>query len=186
MPIDPTLFGEEDFLASRYRLGTENDTVTVMNHSAANLMNQDQATLSPDANNMPGICTQTRKTVKKTVRKLRRRRQTSSTRKDSPRISRNQKIALEFSSLDKEVLTSKKKNYIYSKSPTSSSSSIDDQHLENICDEDSNHDISPTNEQETCFICNEFGKNKVWYRHRGCGQWSHKDCSGADAPDKYL
>ncbi|KAF2882880.1 hypothetical protein ILUMI_23290 [Ignelater luminosus] len=82
-----------------------------------------------------------------------------------------------------EALASKKKKKIYSISPTSSSSSIDEQDLENICD-DSDDDM--TKEQETCFICKEFGKNEVWYRGRNCGQWAHKECSGVDAPDKYL
>ncbi|KAF2892532.1 hypothetical protein ILUMI_13641 [Ignelater luminosus] len=41
MPIDLTVFGEKDILASDYLLGTENDTVTVMNDPTANLKNQD-------------------------------------------------------------------------------------------------------------------------------------------------
>ncbi|KAF2890171.1 hypothetical protein ILUMI_16002 [Ignelater luminosus] len=44
MPIVPTVFGEENFLASDYLLGTKNDTVTAMNDSTAKRMNQDQAT----------------------------------------------------------------------------------------------------------------------------------------------
>ncbi|KAF2880492.1 hypothetical protein ILUMI_25679 [Ignelater luminosus] len=54
MHIDSTDFGEKDFFASDYLLGTKNDTVTVMNNSTANLMNQDQATPTSEANNLPG------------------------------------------------------------------------------------------------------------------------------------
>ncbi|KAF2885147.1 hypothetical protein ILUMI_21023 [Ignelater luminosus] len=62
MPIDPTVFEEEDFLASDYStLDTENGIVTVMNNSTANPMNQDQT--PSEANSLPGKSAQVQNTT---------------------------------------------------------------------------------------------------------------------------
>ncbi|XP_063911278.1 uncharacterized protein LOC135128298 [Zophobas morio] len=246
MPIDPTIFGEEDFLASDYLLSTSNDTVTVSNDSTANLIHQDEGTPTPEINNnLPGSSAQTQplpgpsniltpsKTILSplplpTATKTRKRshmkqhsailtasplkadleskekkkndklskdnkktdkKKTHITNKKikQPKNIKTSKIASRpSSSSDEEIVASKRKKKMYSKSSTSSSNSTDEQDVDNICDDNSDDDISVSHEQETCFICEEFGKNEVWYRCRCCGQWAHKDCSGADAPDEYI
>lgn len=39
---------------------------------------------------------------------------------------------------------------------------------------------------EKCIICNEFGKNELWFRCSTCGQWAHASCTGADRPHGYI
>lgn len=66
-PIDPNIFGEEDFLASNYLLGTRNDSVTVMDSpNTINPLDQnetmdqvqtDQAATAPEVNSLSGTST---------------------------------------------------------------------------------------------------------------------------------
>lgn len=65
-PIDPNIFGEEDFLASSYLLGTRNDSVTVMDAGNSINLDQneavaqdqtDQATTALELNSLPGTST---------------------------------------------------------------------------------------------------------------------------------
>lgn len=52
-----------------------------------------------------------------------------------------------------------------------------------ICDDDSDDNINDGS--EVCLICEEYGKNEVWYRCTSCGLWVHADCSDADSPEGY-
>lgn len=35
---------------------------------------------------------------------------------------------------------------------------------------------------EICLICEERGKDEVWYRCTNCGFWVHAECSDANSP----
>lgn len=39
---------------------------------------------------------------------------------------------------------------------------------------------------EICLICEERGKDEVWYRCTNCGFWVHAECSDADSPTNYV
>ncbi|KAL1492328.1 hypothetical protein ABEB36_010589 [Hypothenemus hampei] len=147
LPLNSSIFGEEDFLASDYLLGTGNDIVTVMNSSTVNLMDKNEPCKPGfEINVLPGTST----------------------------------TSTEYCTSIWKCLLAKK---MQSKSPASSAT--EEQDVENIFNDNNNDDISRTNEQE-CFICNEFGKNEMWFRCRGCGQWVRKDCSSADSADNYI
>jgi len=53
-----------------------------------------------------------------------------------------------------------------------------------LCDDDSDDNINDGS--EVCLICEEYGKNEVWYRCTSCGFWVHADCSDADSPEGYI
>ncbi|KAJ8939093.1 hypothetical protein NQ318_003206 [Aromia moschata] len=86
-------------------------------------------------------------------------------------------------SSDEKFLAAKKKK-MYSKSTIVWSDSSDEENLQNLFDD--SDDDNPTAKEEKCCVCKEFGKNEIWFRCRGCGQWAHKDCSGADSADEYM
>ncbi|KAJ8949557.1 hypothetical protein NQ318_016187 [Aromia moschata] len=86
-------------------------------------------------------------------------------------------------SSDEKFLAAKKKK-MYSKSTIVWSDSSDEENLQNLFDD--SDDDNPTAKEEKCCVCKEFGKNEMWFRCRGCGQWAHKDCSGADSADEYM
>lgn len=52
-----------------------------------------------------------------------------------------------------------------------------------ICNDNSDDDIDDGSEM--CLICEERGKDEVWYRCTSCGYWVHAECSGADSPNDY-
>lgn len=52
-----------------------------------------------------------------------------------------------------------------------------------ICDDNSADDIDDGT--DICLICEERGKDEVWYRCTNCGYWVHAECSGADSPNDY-
>jgi hypothetical protein len=55
-----------------------------------------------------------------------------------------------------------------------------------LCDDDEFDDLSGE-EEETCFICEDYGKDKEeWYRCTSCGVWVHALCSGFDTPNDYI
>ncbi|XP_050309282.1 uncharacterized protein LOC126745467 [Anthonomus grandis grandis] len=68
------------------------------------------------------------------------------------------------------------------------SSSDDDEQIENVCDDDSDDELSVEgNEYNKCNICEEFGRNnEMWYRCTICGFWTHAMCTGWDSPDGYI
>ncbi|XP_060871428.1 uncharacterized protein LOC132945678 [Metopolophium dirhodum] len=55
-------------------------------------------------------------------------------------------------------------------------SSSDDTEFSKLCDDNSDDDIDDGG--ETCLICEERGKNEIWYRCTICGFWIHSECSG--------
>lgn len=37
-----------------------------------------------------------------------------------------------------------------------------------------------------CLICEEHGKDEVWFRCTNCGLWVHAECSGEDSAEGYI
>ncbi|KAF2888292.1 hypothetical protein ILUMI_17881 [Ignelater luminosus] len=206
MPIDPTIFGEENFLASDYLLSIENNTT--------NLINQDQAAPTPKANicheQTPNNILTPRKTILSplpfpTVVKARKRvnakhsatstaiplkadlencrktrkRDASPTKKRQSRNIKNQKPLQNFLvQMKKFRLPRGRRKFrnLLRQAQAQATNGIWKIFVTTATM------ISPTKEHEACFICNESGNNEAWYGCRGCGQWAHKDYSGADAP----
>lgn len=56
----------------------------------------------------------------------------------------------------------------------------------NLCDDDELDDL-PGEEENTCFICDDYGKDgEEWYRCTSCAIWVHGLCSGYDTPEDYI
>lgn len=62
-------------------------------------------------------------------------------------------------------------------------SSSDDMEFSKLCDDNSDDDIDDGG--ETCLICEERGKDEIWYRCTICGFWVHSECSGVDTAKDY-
>jgi len=64
-------------------------------------------------------------------------------------------------------------------------SSSDDMEFSKLCDDNSDDDIDDGG--ETCFICEERGKDEIWSQSFGtiCGFWVHSECSGVDTAKDY-
>jgi hypothetical protein len=63
------------------------------------------------------------------------------------------------------------------------SGSDNDVDMMEIVDDESDDNIS--DDGEICFICEERGKDELWYRCTNCGLWVHSECSGADTAENY-
>lgn len=64
------------------------------------------------------------------------------------------------------------------------STDIDDVDIMEIVDDDSDDDINDG--EEVCLICDERGKDELWFRCTQCGFWVHAECSGADTAINYI
>jgi len=54
-------------------------------------------------------------------------------------------------------------------------------------DDDELDDLSGANDDNTCIICGEFGRDQEeWFRCASCGTWAHSLCSGEDDPENYI
>ena len=58
--------------------------------------------------------------------------------------------------------------------------------MEDLCDDDELDDLPGTDDQSTCFICEEFGRDgEEWYRCSTCAIWIHALYSAADSPEGF-
>jgi len=51
---------------------------------------------------------------------------------------------------------------------------------------DDNSDDNVNDGEEVCLICEESGKDELWYRRTQCGFWVHSECNGADTAVDYI
>jgi hypothetical protein len=89
-------------------------------------------------------------------------------------------------SIKKRQAEKKTTQRVVRKKYSSTSSDESDVDESQICNDDELDDLEDGNGEEKCFICDEYGKNEVWYRCVACGIWAHKFCTGKDSPDNYI
>lgn len=63
----------------------------------------------------------------------------------------------------------------------SNDTSLSDVNTDELCQDDDAEDAG-----NRCLICNEYGKNEMWYRCTSCGMWAHADCTGWDSAKGYI
>jgi hypothetical protein len=110
---------------------------------------------------------------------------TSSKPSETEHFSKSKKLT-KGKSIKKRQDEKKTTQRVVRKKYSSTSSDESDVDESQICNDDELDDLEDGNGEEKCFICDEYGKNEVWYRCVACGIWAHKFCTGKDSPDNYI
>jgi molybdenum-dependent DNA-binding transcriptional regulator ModE len=55
-----------------------------------------------------------------------------------------------------------------------------------LCNDDSDDDLSGNSNNSLCVVCEEYGKDEIWFRCTVCGRWAHQACSGAETAKNYV